>query len=131
MFLVRHAVDIMNRNIQILPETTRLSSLSHVDASHVLATHAGRVTSILPATIIGQPGSQTLADVALPDFIVVGSKDVAHDVIEQMWNKNVSMALVVDVEVTMPPSSEAVIGVITKAELADNMAGTVLNFRNM
>lgn len=131
MFLVRHAADIMDRNIQILPETTRLSSLSHADESHVLVTREGQVTSILPKTIIVQPGSQTLAGMAQQDFIVVNSQEVAHEVIQQMWDKNVGVAIVVGGEVSNHPLGTDVTGVITKAQLADSMASTVLNFQNL
>lgn len=130
MFLVRHAIDIMDRDIQILPDSIMVSSLSLGAARHVVVTHEGRVVSVLPAAIILPQDHQTLASVATSDFIVVGQQAVASQIIRQMWEADASTAIVVDNECNPQPLGGHVVGVITKVQLADSMANTVLNFRN-
>lgn len=127
--LVRHAADIMDRNVKILPDSTVVASLSQIGASHVVATREGKVTSVLPEVMLIEPGQQTLAEIASPDFVVVPQGETAEKVIWQMWNQNASMAIVVGSD-TKPLLGKDVLGVITKAQLADNMANTVLNFRD-
>ena len=130
LFLVRRAAEIMDRNLQILPDSTMVSSLSHLGASHVLVTHEGRVVSMLPATIILQQPHQTLAELATSGFIVVSQTEIAHRIIRRMWENNATTALVVDDTSDPHPFGKNVVGIITKAQLADSMASTVLNFRN-
>lgn len=130
LFLVRRAAEIMDRNIQILPDSTTVSSLGQFGTSHVLVTHAGRVVSMLPTTIILQQAQQTLAELATSSFIVVSQTDVAHRVIRRMWENKATTAIVVDDGPDLHPLGKNVVGIITKAQLADSMASTVLNFRN-
>lgn len=127
--LVRHAADIMDRNVQILPDSTAISSLSQIGAGHVVATREGKVTSVLPDSMLIEPGQQTLAEIASPNFVVVPQDQTAYKIIRQMWDKNASMAVVVGDD-SQPPLGKDVLGVITKVQLADNMANTVLNFRD-
>lgn len=128
MFLVRHAADIMDRNIQILPETTEVSSLSHAGISHVIATRDGKVTAILQDTVILQQGSQTLADIASPHFIVVRQQEVVQKIIRRMRDNHASAAIVVSDGTGPQALGDNVVGIITKVQLADSMADSVLNF---
>lgn len=131
LFLVRYAADIMDRNIQILPDSSLVSALNGNAASHVVITHDGHVASVLPEKTILPQGTQTLADIATRDFILINQKDVSHKIIRQMWENNASVAIVISHDNDSQPLGKDVVGVITKAQLADSMTSTVLNFRNM
>lgn len=130
LFLVRHAADIMDRNIQLLPDSTALASIHHDGPGHIVATHNGQITAILPETLVLPSAHQSLLDVAKPDFIVVGEKDVIHEIIRRMWHEQAEMAIVTSGAIVQAPLGRDVVGVITKTQLANNMANTVLNFRN-
>lgn len=130
LFLVRHAVDIMDRNIQLLADSTQLSSIREGRGSHVIAIRDGLVKSVLPERAMVPSQHDTIADIASHDFIVVREKEIVHEIIRQMWAKNAVMALVSSAEIGPMIQSKDIVGVITKVQLADNMADNVLNYAN-
>lgn len=130
LFLVRHAGDIMDRNVQVLPDSTALASIRYDGSGHIVVTNNGQVSSVLPEAMVLSSANESLSYVAKFDFIVVGEKDVIHEIIQRMWHEKAEMAIVTSGVAAQSLRGTDVVGVITKTQLADNMANTVLNFRN-
>ncbi|MGA8205752.1 MAG: chloride channel protein [Woeseiaceae bacterium] len=131
MFLVRHAREVMDPDVLVLPAEESFDNFlrQHEDEQrlrHVVVTRNGRIYGVirvntglrhgLEATYTGA----TLGDVANRAFTVVGEHAIASNVITRMWRKNAFMAVVV--RGSGIPHGEDVAGVITKEHVADSVA---------
>lgn len=120
LFLVRRANTIMNRDFQIVLDTTPATTL--VGTGPVLLSKDGAIQAVLP--FISQSGGQSLADKASPNFIMVQPKASSRAVIQAMWRAGAVMAIV-----STGPRCEDIQGVITKEQVADSVANSILGFR--
>jgi chloride channel protein, CIC family len=68
----------------------------------------------------------TLGDVAQRDFTIAREDDVVFDVIERMWRKGGTMAVVVDCKGV--PTDADVRGIITKEHVADSVADNIKDY---
>ncbi len=76
----------------------------------------------------GAQSNVTLRDIANNDFTIVREDDVVFDVIQRIWRKRATMALVVR-GLGVPRPSD-VVGVITKEHVADSVASSVKMYPN-
>ncbi len=140
MFLVRRAVDVMERDVQILPtETSFEAFLSAEEATgrmrHVVVTDKGHIRGVLRVNTALRRGladaerSMTLGELASRHFVVVYETTLAYEVIRRTWAKNALMAVVVRNGHAIPRAAD-VIGVITKEHVADSVAESVATYRN-
>lgn len=134
MFLVRRAVDVMDRDILVLPH-----SMAFVDflklpehdgrVRHVVVTRDDKISGVLRVNTAlrrGLEGTYTgvvLGDVASPNFTIARSEDIMFNVIGRMWRKNAIMAVVVNAEGI--PRTNNVIGLIAKEHVADSVAESI------
>jgi len=136
MFLVRHANEIMDKNVVVLPAETDFDAFlrqEHQGAmKHVVVVRHNRIFGVLRVNTALRRGLEdaytgvTLGDVAQRDFTLAREDDVAFDVIERMWRKGGAMAVVVAGKGV--PTDADVRGIITKEHVADSVADTVMNY---
>ncbi|MGB8841882.1 MAG: chloride channel protein [Aliidongia sp.] len=133
MFLVRHAGEVMDTDMLILPAEDSFDAFlrAHEMESglrHVVVTRNDRVYGVIRVNAglrRGLEGAQTgitLGDVATRNFTLVDTDMIASDVIERMWRKNAFMAVVLRDRERRVPRSNDVVGVITKEHVADSVA---------
>jgi CIC family chloride channel protein len=136
MFLVRHAGDIMDKDVLVLPAETDfdkfLREQKEAAMRHVVVTRNNRIFGVLRVNTALRRGLEdaytgvTLGDVAQRDFTIAREDDVAFDVIERMWRKGGAMAVVVSCMGV--PTDADVSGIITKEHVADSVADNIKEF---
>src|SRR5262249_52611173 len=125
MFLVRHAQEVMDPDVLLLPGDVDFDDFLRQHASedrlrHVVATEESRIVGAIRVNTgirRGLEGTHTgisLRDVANRHFIIVSEHDVLSDVIERLRRKEAFMAIVVRAHARGLPRSADVMGVITK-----------------
>jgi CIC family chloride channel protein len=139
MFLVRHAREVMDSDVLVLPAEDSFDAFLRLHEAegrlrHVVVTQKGhlygviRVNTGLRRGLEGARTGVTLGDVASRDFTIVGEDLVAFDVIDRMWRKKAFMAVVVRGRGV--PRGEDVVGVITKEHVADSVASGIRIYPN-
>lgn len=134
MFLVRHAVDVMDRDALVLPAETPLSAVLEPSRPgqslrHIVTVRDGRIVGVLRvnaalhATLAAGNDSATIGEVAIANFATVGAQDVMFDVIGRMSSTQASMAVVV--RLSGPQERPDVLGVISKDHVADSVAESI------
>jgi CIC family chloride channel protein len=134
MFLVRHAKDVMDTDVLVLPADTSFDEFLRRPEHdgrlrHVVVTRRGRLYGVLRINtgfgrgLEGTRTGVTLGDVASRDFIVMGEDEMVFDVIERMWRKHATMTIVVNGHGV--PRGDDVVGMITKEHVADSVASSV------
>jgi CIC family chloride channel protein len=134
MFLVRRASEVMDTDVLVLPAETSFSEFlarpEHAGRlRHVVVTRKGRLIGVIRVNtslrqgIEGARSTVTLGDLASRDFTLVGQDEVVFDVIDRMWRKGATMAVVVGVRGV--PRGADVLGVVTKEHVADSVAASV------
>jgi CIC family chloride channel protein len=131
MFLVRHARDVMDAGVLVLPgERSFDAFLREHEAEgrlrHVVVVNGDQIFGVIRVNTglrRGLEGTQTgitIGDVASRDFTIVGEDLVVSDVIERIWRKNALMAVVVSGRGV--PRASDVVGVITREHVANSVA---------
>jgi chloride channel protein, CIC family len=139
MFLVRHAREVMDPGVLVLPAEDSFDAfLREHEAEgrlrHVVVTQKGhlygviRVNTGLRRGLEGARTGVTLGDVANRDYTIVGEDLVVFDVIDRMWRKNAFMAVVVRGRGV--PRGDDVVGIITKEHVADSVASGMKIYPN-
>ncbi|WP_337997424.1 chloride channel protein [Oleispirillum naphthae] len=135
MFLVRHAREVMDTDLLIVPADMPLEDFlaAHADYAgrmcHVAVTENNRILGAirfnmaLPHESAQRLPGLTMRDIATRKFTLVYEDDIAFDVIRRMWRKQAVMALVVRKHGT--PQPDDLVGVITKEHVADSVANSV------
>ena len=137
MFLVRHARDIMDKDVLVLPATTDfdlfLRQEEHQGAmKHVVVIRNNRIFGVVRVNTALRRGLEeaftgvTLGDVAQRDFTIAREDDVAFDVIKRMWRKGGAMAVVVAGKGI--PTEADVKGIISKEHVADSVADSIKGY---
>jgi len=135
MFLVRRAVDVMDRDVLVLPDTTAFDDFLRLPdhggrMRHVVVTHGDSITGVLRVNTAlrhGLEGAFTglaLGDVASRDFTIAREEDVMFDVIGRMWRRRATMAVVAAGGGRVPRKGN-VVGMITKEHVADSVAESI------
>ena len=139
MFLVRHAKEVMDANVLVLPAKVTFDSFLHDHVTkarfhHVVVTQEGRLFGVIRVNAAlwrGMEGARatvTLGDLASRDFTITREEAIAFDVIDRMWRKRAFMAIVV--KGSGVPRGEDVVGVITKEHVADSVASSMKIYPN-
>ena len=139
MFLVRHAREIMDPKVLILPAKVAFDSFlrNHVTQArfhHVVVTKEGRLFGVIRINaalwrgLEGAHNPLTLGDLASRDFTVAREDAIAFDIIDRMWRKRAFMAVVVKGRGI--PHGDDVVGVITKEHVADSVASSMKIYPN-
>jgi CIC family chloride channel protein len=134
MFLVRRAKEVMDIDVVLAPadmtfnaflaqpdHAGRLRHVAVIDGNRILGVL--RVNTALREVSEGTPSRVTLRDIASRDFTVVREDDIVFDVIQRMWRKRATMALVMRGRGV--PRAGNIAGVITKEHVADSVATTI------
>jgi len=138
MFLIRHASDVMDRDVMVLPAELRFDEfLRRPDLAgklqHVVVVKDDRIVGVQRVNAalrhgLGQAQTgATLGDVARHDFIVARAEDIVFDVISHMWRAKAIMAVVVSGHDPSPRGSQ-VVGVISKEHVADSVAESIKTY---
>jgi len=134
LFLVRSAHDAMLRDVAILDESTTFGAFLSMSESvgglrHVVVTRHGHIAGVLRVNMdlrraVGAADAEvTLGELARGNFTVVREDAATFDVIARMKRKNATMALVIPR--AGYPQGDRILGVITKEQIADSVAGSI------
>ncbi len=137
MFLVRHANEIMDKDVLVLPAATDfdvfLRQPEHQGAlKHVVVIRNNRIYGVVRVNTGLRRGLEdaytgvTLGDIAQRDFTIAREDDVAFEVIKRMWRRGGAMAVVVSGKGV--PTEADIKGIITKEHIADSVADSVKGF---
>lgn len=138
MFLVRHAKEVMDEDILVLPAELSFDEfLRRPDLSgkmhHVVVSEGGRIVGVQRVNVGLRHGLEgadtgiTLGSVARKDFTIARDEDVMFDVIERMWRRGAIMAVVVK-GAGRTPRAENVVGIISKEHVADSVADSIKGY---
>jgi CIC family chloride channel protein len=133
MFLVRHASEVMDRDVMVLPAETSFDEFLRQQQGsamrHVVVSHGPRIVGVQRVNTGLRRGLEsaytgiTLGDVVRTNFTIAREDDVVFDVIRRMWRRGGSMAIVV--KGGRVPRPDDVVGVITKEHIADSVAESI------
>jgi CIC family chloride channel protein len=137
MLLVRHANEIMNKDVLVLPADadfdTFLRQPEHQGAlKHVVVVRNNRIFGVLRVNTALRRGLEDaytgvkLKDVAQRDFTIAREDDIAFEVIKRMWRRGGAMAVVVSGRGV--PTEADIRGVITKEHVADSVADSIKEY---
>ncbi len=137
MFLVRHASDIMNKDIVVLPVDADFDAFLRLPENrggmkHVVVIRDNRIFGVLRVNTSLRRGLEeaytgvTLGDLAQRDFTIAREDDIAFEVIKRMWRRGGAMAVVVSG--TGVPTRADIRGVITKEHIADSVAASIKDY---
>jgi CIC family chloride channel protein len=134
MFLVRHAEEVMDQSVLILPAETDFAAFLRETKGggfkHIVVTREDRIVGVLRVNTelrLGLEGAYSgvrLGDIAQKNFTVCRAGDVVFDVVERMWRRGASMAIVTKSERRLPRGAH-VIGMISKEHIADSVADSI------
>jgi CIC family chloride channel protein len=134
MFLVRRAVDVMDKDILVLPDEMAFDAFLRLPEHdgrlrHVVITRDDRITGVLRVNTALRRGLEgsftglTLGKVASPNFTIAHPEDIMFNVIGRMTRRKALMTVVVEADGV--PRASKVIGVITKEHLADSVSESI------
>jgi CIC family chloride channel protein len=137
MFLVRHANEIMDKDVMVLPAATDFDAFLRQPENqgaikHVVVIRNNRIFGVLRVNTALRRGLEeaytgvTLGDVAQRDFTIAREDDIAFEVIKRMWRRGGAMAVVVAGKGV--PTEADVKGIITKEHVADSVADSIKGF---
>jgi chloride channel protein, CIC family len=139
MFLVRHAEEVMDRDVVLLPaETDFAAFLRQTSAGgfrHIVVTRGDRIIGVLRVNTelrLGLEGAYSgvrLGDIAQKNFTVSRAQDVVFDVVERMWRRSASMSIVTKGSGRLPRATH-VVGMISKEHIADSVAASIRPYAN-
>jgi CIC family chloride channel protein len=134
MFLVRHAEEVMNRDVLTLPADTDFAAFLRQTSAHgfkhIVVTQDDRIVGVLRVNTelrvgLGEAHSGIqLGDIAQKNFTVSRAQDVVFDVVERMWRRKASMSIVTKGS-GRTPRGVHVVGMISKEHIADSVADSI------
>jgi chloride channel protein, CIC family len=134
MFLVRHAEEVMDRSVLVLPaETDFAAFLRETSAGgfkHIVVTSEDRIIGVLRVNTELRLGLESaysgvrLGDIAQKNFTVSRAEDVVFDVVDRMWRHGASMSIVTKGGRRVPRAGN-IVGMISKEHIADSVADSV------
>jgi CIC family chloride channel protein len=134
MFLVRHAEEVMDRSVLVLPaETDFAAFLRETSAGgfkHIVVTSNDRIIGVLRVNTELRLGLESaysgvrLGDIAQKNFTVSRAGDVVFDVVDRMWRRGASMSIVTKGGRRVPRAGN-IVGMISKEHIADSVADSV------
>jgi CIC family chloride channel protein len=134
MFLVRHAEEVMDRDVLTLPADTDFAAFLRGTSAngfkHIVVTRDNRIVGVLRVNTelrvgLGEAHSGVrLGDIAQKNFTVSRAEDVVFDVVERMWRRGASMSIVTKGS-GRTPRGQHVVGMISKEHIADSVADSI------
>ncbi len=134
MFLVRHAEEVMDRSVLVLPaETDFAAFLRETSAGgfkHIVVTSEDRIVGVLRVNTelrLGLEGAYSgvrLGDIAQKNFTVSRAEDVVFDVVDRMWRHGASMSIVTKGDRRVPRAGN-IVGMISKEHIANSVADSI------
>jgi CIC family chloride channel protein len=134
MFLVRHAEEVMDHSVLVLPADTDFAAFLRETATggfkHIVVTRDDRIVGVLRVNTELRVGLEEahsgvrLGDIAQKNFTVARAGDVVFDVVERMWRRGASMAIVTKGS-GRTPRGPHVVGMISKEHIADSVADSI------
>ncbi len=97
---------------------------------HIVVTREDRIVGVLRVNTelrLGLEGAYSgvpLGDIAQKNFTVARAEDVVFDVVERMWRRGASMAIVTKGGGRLPRAAD-VVGMISKEHIADLVADSI------
>ena len=141
MFLVRHAGEVMDRNIVVLPASTGLDQFLRQAASdntlrHLVVTKADKICGVQTVDAAFRHGLEksptdvNLGDIVKAEFAIAQENDTIFHVLRRMHDQKADLAVVVKGTGvwTGMPSGEDVLGTISTDQLADSVIESVLPY---
>ncbi len=139
MFLVRHAEEVMDEEVILLPADTDFAAFlrenSSVGMKHIVVTRNDRIIGVLRVNtelrrgLEGAYAGVLLGKIAQKNFTVARAQDVVFDVVERMWRRGATMAIVTKGSMRIPRGKD-VVGMITKEHIADSVADSIRPYGN-
>lgn len=134
MFLVRHANEVMEKDILVLPADMGMDAFLRLPGHdgkmrHVVVTRGNAIFGVLRVNtglrhgIEGAHAGVALGEVALRHFTLAREEDTMFDVIGRMARKNALMVIVVRSKEL--PRAADVVGLITKEHIADSVFDSI------
>ena len=133
MFLVRHAEEVMERDILVLPAETDFDEFLRKTPSAglklIVVTRGERIAGVLRVNTELRRGLEdaysgiTLGSLAQRNYTIARAEDVVFDVVDRMWKRNAGMAIIT--KGAGRPRAANVVGVIDKEHIADSVADSV------
>ncbi len=134
MFLVRHAEEVMDKSVLVLPADTDFAAFLRETSAggfkHIVVTEGERIVGVLRVNTELRLGLESaysgvrLGDIAQKNFTVSRAHDVVFDVVERMWRRGASMSIVTKGDRRVPRGSN-IVGMISKEHIADSVADSV------
>jgi len=134
MFLVRHAEEVMDRDVVLLPAETDFAAFLRETKGggfrHIVVTRGDHIVGVLRVNTELRLGLETafsgvrLGDIAQKNFTIARAQDVVFDVVERMWKRSASMAIVTKGGVRTPRAGN-IVGMISKEHIADSVADSI------
>jgi chloride channel protein, CIC family len=135
MFLVRRAVDVMDKDILVLPHTMAFDDFLRLPEHegrmrHVVVTRDDKISGVLRVNTALRRGLEgaftglSLGDVASPNFTIARGEDIMFNVIGRMWRRRAIMAVIVKADERIPRTKN-IAGLITKEHVADSVAESI------
>jgi len=139
MFLVRHAEEVMDKDVVLLPaETDFAAFLRQTPAGgfrHIVVTKDDRIVGVLRVNtelrrgLEGAFSGVRLGDIAQKNFTVSRAQDVVFDVVQRMWRRNSALSIVTKGS-GYTPRAKNVVGMISKEHIADSVADSIRPYGN-
>ena len=137
MFLVRHANQVMERDVIIAPAETDFGDFLRVaehagKMKHVVVTKDGRIIGCLRVNMALRPGVEgaytgvKLGDVAHRKFILAGEEDIVFDIVTRMARRKAVMAIIATG--ARRPRAEQVVGVLSREHLGNSVVESIRPF---
>ncbi len=134
MFLVRHAEEVMDRDVMLLPAETDFAAFlrqtPYGGFKHIVVTRGERIVGVLRVNtelrrgLEGAYSGVLLGDIAQKNFTIARAGDVVFDVVERMWRHGAAMAIVTKGSGWLP-RGKSVVGMISKEHIADSVADSI------
>ena len=139
MFLVRHAEEVMDKSVLVLPADTDFAAFLRETAAggfkHIVVTEGERIIGVLRVNTELRLGLESaysgvrLGDIAQKNFTVSRADDVVFDVVERMWRRGAGMSIVTKSRRRVPRGGD-IVGMISKEHIADSVADSVRPYSN-
>jgi len=134
MFLVRHAEEVMDRDVMLLPADTDFATFlrqtPYGGFRHIVVTKRDRIVGALRVNTELRRGLESaysgvmLGDIAQKNFTIARAGDVVFDVVQRMTRHDAPMAIVTKGGGWLPRGKD-VVGMISKEHIADSVADSI------
>ena len=136
MFLVRHASEVMERDVMVLSADEDFGAFLRRSRSagmkHIVVTRDDRIVGVMRVNMALRPGVEgaytgvRLGDLVQRNFVVAREDDVVFEIVTRMAKHKASMALIASGEGR--PRAANIVGVISREHLGDSVAESFVAF---